>query len=833
MSHTEFMVFLHQKGSPRFGLSSLIGMGEAGVAHIFALIILVIGLIVGVYLVTHPAIFRPKAYSTSNVTFTNASGIALPRSITEPVVHLLLKLPDGWYVPSKEDPTSSLPFIKNAYAQEESCPQSGKGVTNTCGETTYNICVDNGKGDSRDGTLCQTGGTTFRCFYSGNQKYCLSGKDEYDYNYSCTACNNSGPVSSPIASPSTCFIGKSCSCSRDLAGSCGECSGGWCNDRQCSSCSAETPIPLLPPPSPDEASGSGTMPAVTVDVNTSCSGPHGIYNDNHLDLNVNVQSRDLLTPGDYILLGITDEKTKEIGYNSLTSSSRIFEFHGSYKSEAFPGVFPLHDNVDLVSDGRNYTVSAYIVSNKDMLSPVSGKLVATTSFYQFCDFPPLRPKQERKLREIIIENADTDESGGGFSKRILTSNLEDYINKPIEWRLNSLKENDSNVSRTVKVTFLSEDSASEIYYADINLKYQLLHENDEIPVDLVIDKKFSNIQDVEDWGKDTINNYINDKLQTGGIKRKVRFNTSFVDFVQTCTEFWTPQPVSDQKIVVYISSKYTGKAWAMAKDHSICFGSFSKNNNVISKSVLTHEMGHIFGLPDYYLEQIYDNQVIPSTNLDAFDKDIMYNQDQYYDFGSNSKTIINNLSNPLPEDYRYWVYYSPKQVFLQVLDDNKLPIPKARVDIFPAIYDWKEGSEYVHRFVPNNPSISRDTDNTGRIFLGDQADIFNHKKYPYAGSTGAALVRIIVNGEARYGAISMSYLNNLFFSQNPNGIATIVTKFPDMYKVESILDYASIRPFSNTVITKRIQPKGRVDEQESHLYTELKVSGDLEKHKAP
>ncbi len=57
---------MNQKGSPRF--PSRLGRseadGEAGViAHLILIIILAIGLVVGLYLVQHPQIFRPKASS--------------------------------------------------------------------------------------------------------------------------------------------------------------------------------------------------------------------------------------------------------------------------------------------------------------------------------------------------------------------------------------------------------------------------------------------------------------------------------------------------------------------------------------------------------------------------------------------------------------------------------------------------------------------------------------------------------------------------------------------------------------------------------------------------
>jgi hypothetical protein len=75
---------------------------QSGIVHILMLLILLTGIIAGVYLVKQAQIFQPKAYNVSNVIFTNSSGIKLPESISDPNVYLLINLPKDWKVPGNE-----------------------------------------------------------------------------------------------------------------------------------------------------------------------------------------------------------------------------------------------------------------------------------------------------------------------------------------------------------------------------------------------------------------------------------------------------------------------------------------------------------------------------------------------------------------------------------------------------------------------------------------------------------------------------------------------------------------------------------------------------------
>lgn len=160
---------------------------QKGFAHIFALITLVIGLVAGLYLVTHPAIFKPKASAGDDLQIVDSSGKEFPNNTTDnPNVHLKINLPEGWVVGY---PGQSFNFnlVKTAYAQESCKSDCGSCTTqNTCGYETYDTCTDDRGQAGND--LCSNGATKFGC-QAGSNSNCQSGKLEY-------SCANSSQCSS-------------------------------------------------------------------------------------------------------------------------------------------------------------------------------------------------------------------------------------------------------------------------------------------------------------------------------------------------------------------------------------------------------------------------------------------------------------------------------------------------------------------------------------------------------------------------------------------------------------------------------------------------------------
>lgn len=169
----------------------MLRLSQKGVVHIFALFILVIGLIAGVYLATHPTFFKPKASGGNNLQIVDANGNEFPNNTTDnPNVRLKINLPDGWVVNSSNQGEGAMlnnfSFVKTVYA-EGACKSDCLSceTQNTCGYTTYDTCTDDRGQTGSD--LCSNGATKFGC-QAGSNSNCQSGNMEY-------SCANSAQCS--------------------------------------------------------------------------------------------------------------------------------------------------------------------------------------------------------------------------------------------------------------------------------------------------------------------------------------------------------------------------------------------------------------------------------------------------------------------------------------------------------------------------------------------------------------------------------------------------------------------------------------------------------------
>lgn len=169
---------------------------QKGFVHIFALLILLVGIVAGVWLVQHKTNLFPKAQETNYIQIVDKEGNPITET-TDPNVYLKITLPSGWELPPEK--TSGL--VKEAFAQE--CPTSGEGTTTTFGSLTYDSCVDNQGGTNTIGTLCSDSkATKYRCYYSNNSN-CISGTGINDFNFDCPtsvskpAISNSGFTCEP------------------------------------------------------------------------------------------------------------------------------------------------------------------------------------------------------------------------------------------------------------------------------------------------------------------------------------------------------------------------------------------------------------------------------------------------------------------------------------------------------------------------------------------------------------------------------------------------------------------------------------------------------------
>lgn len=98
----------------------MIKLNQKGVIQFIPLIILLAGIIGGVYLVQHPQILKPKAYDSQVIKITDSSGVTLSEQVSDPNIYLLIQLPKDWQLPNQESKDNHW-LIKEAYAQA-SCP---------------------------------------------------------------------------------------------------------------------------------------------------------------------------------------------------------------------------------------------------------------------------------------------------------------------------------------------------------------------------------------------------------------------------------------------------------------------------------------------------------------------------------------------------------------------------------------------------------------------------------------------------------------------------------------------------------------------------------------
>lgn len=100
-------------------------LNQKGVIHIFAILILLIGIIAGVYFINHPQIFKSRANDQAVVTITNNLGVSSQDKISDPNIYLLLQLPKDWQLDNQQTEKFNLleRMNKTVYAQGN-CPLS-------------------------------------------------------------------------------------------------------------------------------------------------------------------------------------------------------------------------------------------------------------------------------------------------------------------------------------------------------------------------------------------------------------------------------------------------------------------------------------------------------------------------------------------------------------------------------------------------------------------------------------------------------------------------------------------------------------------------------------
>lgn len=393
----------------------------------------------------------------------------------------------------------------------------------------------------------------------------------------------------------------------------------------------------------------------------------------------------------------------------------------------------------------------------------------------------------RILRGLYIENKDTDGSIGGHKPFHLTSNFSDYLNKPVYWKLNDLLSNQNEAVRVVQVTFF--DGTNYVpFVATVTLVRP--QRSNEFLVDVIIHESLTNQQEVESWGRDAINNYFNARLNEAGVSKRIRLDKVTTGYKGKIgcgqSSIYGPDDpeicknIRDGKIRVWLYQKGEGDRQDSGRadpstaqvfvsiptysipeipripeiENAIGFNIPTLTQKELDRRVLTHELGHVFGIPDYYLENVLPsfNKVEPTIAIAPSSWDVMWISPIFNHFSNISKAYIESVRELPIENISSYLEYVPKQVVLRLEDRDGLPLSDAKIEIFS-----QQGGDIgiaIERrcggIIPDTIFYDGVTSGNGEFEIGNN-------------SGRTLLIRITYQEGIRYTAISNSYLNKLYF----------------------------------------------------------------------
>lgn len=342
----------------------------------------------------------------------------------------------------------------------------------------------------------------------------------------------------------------------------------------------------------------------------------------------------------------------------------------------------------------------------------------------------------------------------------------------------------------------------------------------EYPVIVIIHNSLADDQDrVEKWAKDAIENYFNQRLAEAGIFKRLkmkymvkgytgnvgcRLGSSDPGPAEICGD-----PTTDGIIRIWLYKKGgepmegrrdSGRAEVETAQVFVSIPSlpdFPEFPNLpifqeaiginlplpseltleeLDRRTLTHELGHIFDLPDYYRQTVLPsfNEVDQTIGIVPYVWDVMWLSPLFNHFSDVSKEYINRVASlPVkqPPDNIYYPPYIPDNIILSLRDKNDFPLSGALVDVFRQDTFGLKG--VCGGRISKNVSLSGTTDNNGDFELKGYKSIF-YRSF-------SALIRITYNNQVRYTAISNSYLNSLYF-QGQQDKAIIQLPFDSLLK---------------------------------------------------
>lgn len=305
----------------------------------------------------------------------------------------------------------------------------------------------------------------------------------------------------------------------------------------------------------------------------------------------------------------------------------------------------------------------------------------------------------------------------------------------------------------------------------------------DVLVDIIIHKSLSDQQKVENWARDIVEDYINKQYEKAGISTRLRIDQIVKNYdeasrcdVPGATTLYDRCEFKDGKLhiwlyqtgfrggVLQVSTTADPEGAQVYQEVPALIDIETPNYYGIKPigNILSHEIGHIFTIPDYYLEIVgsNDNSVVPIT-ITPYIKDIMYNQNDYADFSDVSKGYFDRVAK-LPAGFGipHWAaQYTPKETILKIVDGNRMPLAGVKIEIFRQ--QSESSFARVRGIIPNSVSFEGFTDGNGEYSLGNYDRIFNPPARLISGFS--IFLRITNKENIRFTAITRSYLNMVYF----------------------------------------------------------------------
>lgn len=372
------------------------------------------------------------------------------------------------------------------------------------------------------------------------------------------------------------------------------------------------------------------------------------------------------------------------------------------------------------------------------------------------------------------------------------------------------------------VNFTTTNTRPEAFEPNaIKSQNDLESPNNQYLVDVFIDPNFSDQQQAVDWAEDTIENYINNKFKDAGVIKRLKVNQITTSYDNNDCLKITPRDnpnctINKGNISLYLLKNQTnadGLALAYSDEGALRqnIPSLPSYNSTpfsdLDQAVILHEMGHMFKLPDYIVEDVLpeNNEVVP-IGITAHVKDIMYKWSIFDPatryFSPVSREFINQTST-IPIGYgetMNWLFrYIPQQINLFISDEQGISLPGVKVEIFRSTWT-KETNGFASKII-NAPIWESISDAEGLIHLGDSHAYFI---YDAEGFHESIFLRLTYNGEKRYAAVTNSYLNEQYFLGDRDQ-TTIHLSFPLLVD-ETTGSFKSLSNNNELIKTSNLSP---------------------------